>query len=77
MEETLELIATRVAGSGDTWVLVGGKSKFPSLTETLEAWFQTHKEKIPFRLEPLNGKIFAIRPNESKVKPRFDIYGEH
>ena len=36
--EVLELIATRVAGKSDTWVLVGEETECSSLTEVLEAY---------------------------------------
>jgi hypothetical protein len=74
-----ELIATRIAGKGDSWVLVGGDIEYPSLTETLEAYFQKTKDKCNFRLEPLNSKLFAIKlKTEEKPQPKqFNIYGEY
>ena len=74
-----ELIATRIAGKGDSWVLVGGDIEYPSLTEALEAYFQKTKDKCNFRLEPLNSKLFAIKlKTEEKPQPKqFNIYGEY
>ena len=74
------LIAERVKGKGDTWILVGGNIEYPSLTETLEAYFQKTGENIHFRLEPLNSKLFAIKEHEEKVviepPKHFNIYGD-
>jgi hypothetical protein len=77
--EYLELIATRVA-PGDSWVLVGDKSKVvhKSLTDALEAWFEKNKEKAEFRLAPLDSKLYVIRTEEKKPEPpkRFNLYGD-
>jgi hypothetical protein len=74
-----ELIATRVA-PGDSWLLVGDKSKVvhKSLTEALEAWFEKTQEKAEFRLAPLDSKLYVIRTEEKKPEPtkRFNIYGD-
>jgi hypothetical protein len=74
------LIAERVKGKGDTWILVGEDIEYPSLTETLEAYFQKTGENVHFRLEPLNSKLFAIKEHEEKVvvepPKRFNIYGD-
>ena len=76
-----ELIATRKAGFGDVWVLVGEKTEYPSLTETLEAYFQKTEHKGSFRLEPLNSKLFAIFIETEEIKPEppkhFNIYGDY
>ena len=74
-----ELIATRQA-PGDSWVLVGDKSKtvHKSLTEALEAWFEKTQEKVEFRLAPLDSKLYAIRTEDKKPEPtkRFNLYGD-
>ena len=75
------LIAERVKGKGDTWVLVGEDIERPSLTEALEAYFQKTGENVHFRLEPLNSKLYAIKEHEEEivVEPpkRFNIYGDY
>jgi len=71
-----ELIATRVAGKGDTWKLIEGDTEYPSLTETLEAYFQNTGNKCSFRLEPLNSKLFAIKQGKPEPPKRFNIYGD-
>lgn len=72
-----ELIATRKEGFGDMWVLVGEKTEYPSLTETLEAYFQNTGNKCNFRLEPLNSKLFAIKQGNAEPPKRFNIYGDY
>lgn len=79
-----ELIAKRVKGKGDTWVLIGEKEERSSITEALEAWFQKTGENVHFRLEPLNSELFAIRTKieelpELPPEPpkRFNIYGDY
>tara|TARA_R110000772_G_scaffold162399_6_gene273613 strand:+ start:451 stop:711 length:261 start_codon:yes stop_codon:yes gene_type:complete len=74
------LIAERVKGKGDTWILVGEDIERPSLTETLEAYFQKTDKTVPFRLEPLNSKLFAIEEENEEIPidppKRFNIYGD-
>ena len=78
IEETLELIATRVP-PGDKWKLVGDKEVHESLTKALNAWYLKTKEKAEFRLAPLDSKIYVIRTQEvAPPEPEtFDIYGEN
>lgn len=75
------LIAERVKGKGDTWILVGEDVERPSLTEALEAYFQKTGENVHFRLEPLNSKLYAIKEHEEEVMveppKRFNIYGDY
>jgi len=75
------LIAERVKGKGDTWVLVGEDVERPSLTEALEAYFQKTGENVHFRLEPLNSKLYAIKEHEEEVvvepPKRFNIYRDY
>ena len=76
-----ELIATRVP-PGDSWTLVGDKSKVihKSLTDALEAWFEKNQTKAEFRLAPLDSKLYVIRNEEKEIQPepvkRFNIYGD-
>lgn len=80
--ETLELIANRIKGKGDTWILVGDTKKVvhPSLTDTLEAWFEKNQEKVEFRLAPLDSKLYVIRTEEKTIEPepvkRYNLYGD-
>jgi len=76
-----ELIATRVPPS-DRWVLVGDTKKVvhPSLTDTLEAWFDKNQEQVEFRLAPLDSKLYVIRTEEKAIEPepvkRYNLYGD-
>lgn len=76
------LIANRQA-PGDNWILVNDSKNVvhPSLTEALEAYFQKTGEPCHFRLEPLNGKLFAIKESEEEIvqapPKRFNIYGDY
>jgi hypothetical protein len=77
------LIAERVPPS-DRWRLTPeykDKTVHHSLTETLEAYSQVTGEPCHFRLEPLNGKLFAIKKEVEEVVPeppkRFNIYGDY
>jgi hypothetical protein len=80
--ETLELLATRVKGRGDSWILVGDTKKVvhPSLTDALEAWFEKNQENVEFRLAPLDSKLYVIRTEEKTIEPeapkRYNLYGD-
>lgn len=78
-EEELELIGNRKKGFGDTWVTLDGR-EMPSLTDTLEDWFQTNKRNVQFRLDPLGGKLYVInlikREIEEPVQKTYNMYGE-
>jgi hypothetical protein len=79
--ERNELIARRVP-PGDNWILVDDPNDevHPSLTDTLEAWFGLHGDKVEFRLAPLDSKLYAIRYEQKEIetpKPKkFNLYGE-
>jgi len=79
IEEQLYLIAEREP-PGDRWKLTHqfkDTTIYPSLTETLNAWFLKTKEKAEFRLAPLDGKLYVIREEEVETEIKtFDIYGE-
>ena len=80
--ETLELLANRVKGKGDSWIPVGDTKKVvhPSLTDTLEAWFEKNQEQVEFRLAPLDSKLYVIRTEEKTIEPeapkRYNLYGD-
>jgi hypothetical protein len=80
--ETLELLATRIKGRGDSWILVGDAKKVvhPSLTDALEAWFEKNQENVEFRLAPLDSKLYVIRTEEKTIEPeapkRYNLYGD-
>lgn len=74
------LIANRVAGKGDTWVLVGETHEHVSLTDALEAWFTKTEIKSEFRLAPLDSKLYAIQIDTQEVQPepikKYNLYGD-
>ena len=83
IQEKNQLIATRVEGKGDTWILVNDSSKteHPSLTDALEEYFQKTKHHISYRLDPLDSKLYAIYEEEVEIeiveeKPKeYGLYG--
>ena len=84
MKETIEekeLIAERVP-PGDKWELVIDRENvIDGLVQTLTQYMRKTKFKGHYRLEPLNGKLYAIKEQEIDVpepEPEvWDLYGEH
>jgi hypothetical protein len=84
MKELVEenkLIATRVP-PGDNWELVIDKETvIEGLVQTLTQYMRKTKFKGHYRLEPLNGKLFAIVEEEVTLpepEPEvWDLYGEY
>ena len=79
--EKLELIASRIP-PGDNWELVIDKENVvEGLVQTLTQYMRKTKFKGNYRLEPLNGKLYAIREEEVDITEpepeRFDLYGEY
>lgn len=84
IKETSTLIALRQP-PGDNWKLVS-KSGQPvgeiieGLVQTLTQFMRKNKFKGNYRLEPLNGKLFAITEEEVILptpEPEiWDLYGE-
>lgn len=79
--EENELIAERVP-PGDNWVLVIDRGTVvEGLVMTLTAYMRKTKFKGNYRLEPLDGKLYAIKSYEEKVEEpepmKFDLYGEY
>ena len=79
-KELIEEIAKRVP-PGDKWELVIDKENIvDGLVKTLNTYVRKTKFKGHYRLEPLNGKLYAIIENEIDIKEpeqeKFDLYGE-
>lgn len=79
LEEESILIAERVP-PGDNWTLVDDKKKvIEGLVMALTAYMRKNKFKGAYRLEPLDGKLYAIKtfevPEEEPMK--YDLYGEY
>jgi len=80
IEEEKELIATRVP-PGDNWELVIDQgTTIEGLVMALTMYMRKTKFKGHYRLEPLNGKLFAIKEQEIDIpepEPEvWDLYGE-
>ena len=76
-----ELIAERIP-PGDKWELVIDKETLiDGLVSTLTQFMRKTKFKGHYRLEPLNGKLFAIKTEEITIPEpepeKFDLYGEY
>ena len=79
--EENELIAVRVP-PGDNWELVIDQGNtIEGLVMALTMYMRKTKFKGNYRLEPLNGKLFAIKAFEEEVEQPepmiFDLYGEY
>lgn len=79
--ENKQLIAERVP-PGDRWALTADSSKkvYESLTDSLEAYFQQTKFNAAFYLDPIGGKLYAVKREEIEIEPEpikeFSFYGE-
>lgn len=81
VQEFTELIATPVP-PGDNWELTIDQGVIiEGLVPTLTAYLRKTKFKGAYRLDPLAGKLYAIREQELTVTPpepeKFDLYGEY
>ena len=79
--EEKELIAERVP-PGDNWELVIDRDNvIEGLVQTLTQYMRKTKFKGHYRLEPLNGKLYAIVTKEIDIEEpepeTWDIYGEY
>ena len=79
--ENNELIAVRVP-PGDNWELVIDKeTTIEGLVQTLTQYMRKTKFKGHYRLEPLNGKLFAITLEQIELPEpapeKWDLYGEY
>lgn len=78
--EQKQLIAKRVPPS-DRWALIDEPNVvIPSLTETLEAYFQKTKFNKAFYLDPIGGALYSVDRVEIEKEPEpiktFDFYGD-
>jgi len=77
-----KLISKRVKGKGDTWTLVDflKDETQPSLTETLEAYFQKTKFNKAFYLDPIGGELYAVDrieiEKEIELPKEYSFYGD-
>lgn len=78
--EEVELIAERLP-PGDNWELVIDRgTTIEGLVMALTMFMRKTKFKGNYRLEPLNGKLYAIKTREEVIEEpepmKFDLYGE-
>ena len=78
--EENELIAVRQP-PGDNWELLIDKgTTIEGLVMTLTQYMRRTGFNMSYRLDPLGGKLYAIKTHEEEVeKPepmKFDLYGE-
>ena len=78
--EENELIAERVP-PGDNWELVIDRgTTIDGLVMALTMYMRKTKFKGNYRLEPLKGKLYAIKTFEETIEEpepmKFDLYGE-
>lgn len=77
LKEQKELVLKRVP-PGDRWVFADGKNSavYPSLTDALEAWYQTNGD-TNFYIEARKGTVEIIKQQEVEIPlKRFSLYGE-
>tara|TARA_B110000285_G_C14998617_1_gene550213 strand:- start:578 stop:838 length:261 start_codon:yes stop_codon:yes gene_type:complete len=80
IEEEKQLIATRKA-PGDNWILEIDKTTvIEGLVMALTMYMRKTKFKGHYRLEPIDGKLFAIESHQVEIPEEepmvFDLYGE-
>ena len=80
IEEENILIATRKA-PGDNWILEIDKTTvIEGLVMALTMYMRKTKFKGHYRLEPLDGKLYAIESHQVEIPEEepmvFDLYGE-
>ena len=84
MKELVEenkLIAT-IVPPGDNWELVIDQgTTIEGLVMALTMYMRKTKFKGHYRLEPLDGKLYAIETHEVQIEEpepmKFDLYGEY
>ena len=75
--------AKKISPPGDRWALTADPSKvvYESITEALEAYFQQTRFNAAFYLDPLGGKLYAVKREEVEIEPEpiktFDFYGDN
>ena len=77
LKEQKELVLKRVP-PGDRWIFADGKNSavYPSLTDALEAWYQTNGD-TQFFMDARKGTVEIIKQQEvEKPTKKFSLYGE-
>lgn len=80
MEQEKNILIARRVPPGDQYSLIDDPTNkiYPSLTDTLEAYFQKTQKPCEFRLAPLKGELYMITTEEIVAPPpkKFNIYGD-
>jgi hypothetical protein len=77
LKEQKELVLKRVP-PGDRWIFADLKNSavYPSLTDALEAWYQTNGD-TNFYIEARKGTVEIIKQEEVEIPvKKFSLYGE-
>ena len=76
IKEEKKLILKRVP-PGDNWTFAYAPNNiYPSLTDALEAWYQSHGD-TNFYIEARKGTVEIVKEHEvQKEVKRFSLYGE-
>jgi hypothetical protein len=76
IKEEKKLILKRVP-PGDNWTFAYAPNNiYPSLTDALEAWYQSHGD-TNFYIEARRGTVEIVKEHEvQKEVKRFSLYGE-
>jgi hypothetical protein len=77
IKEERQLVLKRVP-PGDRWIFADGKNSavYPSLTDGLEAWYQTNGD-TNFYIEARKGTVEIVKTKEIEIPTkRFSLYGE-
>ena len=79
--EISKLIAVRVPTVYNWELVIDKETVIEGLVQTLTQYMRKTKFKGHYRLEPLNGKLYAIRTEEIEIEEpepmKFDLYGEY
>lgn len=68
------LIAKRIPRS-DKWVLIDGNVECPSLTHTLEKYFELKNYRGEFIISPKESSLYTLN-EDVKVEAKYNIYGD-
>ena len=79
IKENYILIANRMP-PGDRWCLLHETEIHESLTDVLQAYFEKSGFKGAYKLDPLNGSLYAITTETIEIPPvkpkTYSFYGD-
>ena len=81
MEKEVYILIAKRRAPGDNWILIDDEKQiiYSSLTETLEAYYQSAQLRVDFKLSPLKGELYIITNETVAPEPpkKFNIYGDY